>query len=103
MSTSGSVLDRAETKADVLQKYFDLIVEQAPVPVHVVDADFKITRVNPRWLDKLGYDSSDVVGRSPTDFMSSESRERAVRDVLPLFWQVGSDRSVGVNFETKVG
>ena len=103
MSTNGSVLDRADAKGDVLREYFDLIVDQAPVPVHVVDADFKITRVNQRWLDKLGYERSEVLGRSPTGFMSSESRERAVRDVLPLFWQVGADRFVGVNFETKVG
>ena len=103
MSTNASALDRAETKDSVLQKYFDLIVEQAPVPVHVVDADFKITNVNRRWLDKLGYERSEVLGRSPTDFMSSESRERAARDVLPLFRRAGADRSVGVNFETKVG
>ena len=103
MSTNGSVLDRAETRDRVLQEYFDVIVDQAPVPIHVVDADFKITRVNRRWLDKLGYERSEVYGRSPTDFMSSESRERAVRQVLPLFWKVGADRSVGVSFETKVG
>ena len=103
MSTNGSVLDRAETKDDVLQKYFDLIVDQAPVPVHVVDADFKITRVNQRWLDKLGYERSEVLGCSPADFLSSNSRGRAVRDVLPLFRRVGSDRSVGLNFETKLG
>ena len=103
MSTNGSALDRDETKDGVLQRYFDLIVDQAPVPVHVVDADFKITRVNQRWLDKLGYERSEVLGRSPTDFLSSNSRGRAVRDVLPLFRRVSSDRSVGLNFETKLG
>ena len=103
MSTNGSVLDRAETKGDVLQRYFDLIVDQAPVPVHLVDADFNITRVNQRWLDKLGYERSEVLGRSPTDFLSSESRGRALRDVLPLFGRFGSDRSVGLNFEPKLG
>ena len=103
MPTNGYVLDRAETKDDVLQTYFDLIVEQAPVPVHVVDANFKITKVNRRWLDKLGYEKSEVLGRPPTDFMSSESRERATRDVIPLFWRAGSDRSVGLNFATKGG
>ena len=103
MSTNGSVLDRAGTKDDVLHEYFLLIVDQAPVPVHVVDADFKITRVNQRWLDKLGYERSEVLGRSPTDFLTNESRERAVRDVLPLFKRVGADRSVGLNFETKIG
>ena len=103
MSTNGIVLDRAATKDDVLHEYFNLIVDQAPVPVHVVDADFKLTRVNQRWLDKLGYERPEVLGRSPTDYLSSESRRRAVQDVLPLFRRVGSDRSVGLNFETKLG
>ena len=103
MSTNGSVLDRGEAKDEVLHEYFALIVDQAPVPVHVVDGDFKIIRVNQRWLDKLGYERSEVLGRSPTDFLSSDSRERAVRDVLPLFRRIGSDRSVGLSFETKIG
>ena len=103
MSTNAGVLDRAETRDDVLHWYFDLIVDQAPVPVHVVDADFKITNVNRRWLDKLGYERSEVLGRSSTDFLSRESRERALHDVLPLFRRAGSSRSVGKNFETKDG
>lgn len=103
MSTNAAVLDRAGTRDDVLQGYFDLIVKHAPVPVHVVDANFKITRVNRRWLDKLGYERSEVLGRPSTDFLSGESRERALRDVLPLFRRAGSSRSVGLNFETKVG
>ena len=103
MSTNAAVLDRAGTRDDVLQGYFDLIVEQAPVPVHVVDANFKITRVNRRWLDKLGYERSEVLGRPSTDFLSGESRESALRDVLPLFRRAGSSRSVGKNFKTKDG
>lgn len=103
MSTSAGVLNHAGTKDDVLHRYFDLIVEQALVPVHVVDADYRITRVNRRWLDKLGYDSSEVVGRPPTDFLSGESRARALDDVLPLFRSVGACRSVGLNFKSRDG
>lgn len=103
MSRNAGSVDRAATKDGVLQAYFDLIVDQAPVPVYVVDADFKITRVNRRWLEMLGYESSEVVGRPSTSFLSSESRRRAVRDLLPLFRRVGSSRSVGVSFETKEG
>ena len=102
MSTNASVL-RAETKEDVLQGYFDLIVEQAPVAVHVVDGDFKITRVNRRWLDKLGYERSEVLGRPSTDFLSDESRGYSLRDVFPLFRSVGAARSVGVHFQTRDG
>ena len=103
MSINAGLIDRVEAKHDVLQEYFDLIADKARVPVHIVGADFKITKVNQRWLDKLGYDSSEVVGRSPTDFLSGESRARALGDVLPLFRRVGSDRSVGMNFVARDG
>ena len=103
MSTSAAVLDHAGTKDDLLHGYFDLIVDQAPVPVHVVDADFKITNVNRRWLDKLGYERSEVIGRPSTDFLSQHSRDYSFSDVLPLFRRTGSARSVGLNFETRDG
>ena len=103
MSTNAGVLERAETRDDVLQGYFDLIVEQAAVPVHVVDGDFKITRVNRRWLEKLGHERSEVLGRPSTDFLSDESRRYLLRDVLPLFRSVGAARSVGMHFRTRDG
>ena len=87
----------------MLQGYFDLIVEQAPVPVCVVDAAFRVTNVNRRWLDKLGYERSEVLDRPSTDFLSGESREFSLRDVLPLFRKVGSARSVGLSFKTREG
>ncbi len=103
MSTSASVLSHAGKKDDLLHGYFDLIVDQAPVPVAVVDADFRLTKVNQRWLDTLGYERSEVIGRPSTDFLSQHSRDYSFSDVLPLFRRTGSARSVGLNFETRDG
>ena len=103
MSTSAGVLNHAGMKADLLHGYFDLIVEQAPVPVTVVDADFRITNVNQRWLDMLGYERFEVLGHPSTEFLSQQSREYSFRDVIPLFRRTGSARSVGLNFETRDG
>lgn len=103
MSTSAGVLRHARTKDDLLHGYFDLIVEQAPVPVTVVDADFRITKVNQRWLEMLGYERSEVLGHRPTEFLSQQSREYSFRDVIPLFRRTGSARSVGLSFETGDG
>ncbi len=103
MSKNATVLDRAANEHDVLQGYFDLIVERAPVPVCVVDAAFRVTNVNQPWLSKLGCERSEVLGRPSTDFLSGESREFSLRYAIPLFREVGSARSVGVTFETTDG
>ena len=58
--------------------------------MHAVDRDFRIVKVNRRWLEALGYESNEVLGRKPTDFQTEDSRARAASDVLPLFWRAGS-------------
>ena len=87
----------------LLERYLDLIVESAPIMMHVVDRDFKIVKVNQRWLQTMGYRLEDVLGRSPTEFLTEESRERATKDVIPLFMDAGSDRSIGVDLVTRDG
>ena len=34
-----------------------------PVPMHVIDAEGRIERVSDRWLECLGYERHEVVGR----------------------------------------
>ena len=69
--------------------------------MHAVDKDFRIVKVNRCWLETLGYKKNKVLGRSVTDFLTEESSMRAVKDVLPLFQQAGSDRSIGMQFVRK--
>ena len=83
--------------------YYRTLVDRAPVMIHVVDEDFRIVAVNQKWTDTLGYDETEVLGRTPHEFLTDESRERAVRDVIPHFLEVGSDRSVGLEFRTREG
>ena len=45
--------------------------------------------VSDAWLAKLGYARHEVLGRPSTDFLTEESRERAIRDVIPEFFMVG--------------
>ena len=71
--------------------------------MHAVDKDFSIVKVNRQWLEMLGYKKNEVLGWKPTDFLTEDSRARAVKDALPLFWRVGSDRSVGFQVVGKDG
>ena len=86
-----------------LSEQFDVLFEHAPIMMHAVDKDFSIVKVNRRWLETLGYERDEILGRKPTDFLTEDSRARAVEDVLPLFWRVGSSRSEWYQFFRKDG
>ena len=44
-----------------------------------------------------------MLGRKSSDFLTEESRLRAINDTLPLFWKVGSARSIGYQLVRKDG
>ena len=44
--------------------------------MHGIDRDFHIVKVNRRWLETLGYEKDDVLGRRPTYFQTEDSRAR---------------------------
>ena len=89
---SPTKLERGEEAPSVAQKAFDILFDRAPVMMHAVDKDFRIVKVNRRWLQTLGYKRDEVLGRKPTDFVSEESRAEAVNVTVPRFWRIGSDR-----------
>ena len=86
-----------------VNKYIDTLFDRAPVMMHSIDRAGRLTNVNRRWLQKLGYKRSEVLGRKSTDFLTEESRSWAGKDTLPLFWRVGSARGVGYQFVKKDG
>ena len=104
MNQVSSVLhDRAGSALLGINKGIEVLFDRAPVMMHSLDGNNRIARVNRRWLQKMGYSRSEVLGRKSLDFLAEESRARAIGDTLPLFWRAGSARSVGYQFVTKGG
>ena len=87
--------DHARRLLQAAEEYFDYLFENAPVMMHTIGQDGRLIRVNHRWLEELGYEREEVLGRKSIDFLTAESQVRALRDTLPLFWRVGSARSIG--------
>ena len=71
--------------------------------MHMIDGGGRLSRVNRRWTEALGYSSEQVIGRFAPDFLTAESRHRAINETLPLYWRVGSVRSVRYRFVKKDG
>src|SRR5580700_571337 len=60
-----------------------------PAMLHSIDEKGLLISVSDAWLAKLGYARDEVLGRRSSDFLTPESREYAVREVLPEFFRLG--------------
>lgn len=67
-----------------LKKYRS-IYNTAPVMMHSVGLDRNIVSVSDFWLSKMEYERNEVIGQSPSVFMTDESRERFTSNIDKLF------------------
>jgi len=93
---------------------YRLLYENAPMPYQSLDTDGNIITVNKTWLEKLGYNHDEVVGRWFGNFLSTKCVEK-FRTNFPRFKEAGevsdiefemvkSDGSmIMVSFDGKIG
>jgi len=80
-------LSGGDGRANALER-LETLYEKAPVMLHSIDGTGRLLSANARWLETLGYDASEVIGRYVGDFFTKASRT-ALEAVLPRFFQVG--------------
>ena len=86
-----------------LGEYIESVFDNAPVMMHLIDKDGRLSAVNYLWLKTLGYEKAEVLGLRSVDFLTEESRARALKDTFPAFRRLGYARSVGYQFVHKDG
>ena len=95
--------EQIEHALSTVTEFSDNLFDSAPVMMHSINRDYEILKVNRRWLTTMGYHQDEVLGQKCVDFLTDESRVVAIQDALPLLWQAGSARSIGVRFVRKNG
>jgi diguanylate cyclase (GGDEF)-like protein/PAS domain S-box-containing protein len=78
-------------------------IAAAPAMMHSINEAGLVTSVSDAWLAKLGYSRQEAIGRPSTDFLTPESRERAVKEVLPEFFRSGHCENVQYQMVKKNG
>lgn len=78
----------ADLKASEAQ--FRLLYNHAPVMLQACDFETRIFSVNNYWLDTLGYEWDEVVGRQTLEFMTATSRNNVIHKVIPVLLQSGN-------------
>jgi PAS domain S-box-containing protein len=86
-----------------LRAEVDRRTASTPAMVHSIDGDGRILSVSDTWLQKLGFDRAEVIGRHSVDFLTPESRLRAVNEVLPNFFRRGRVENVEYQMIRKDG
>lgn len=92
-------LEEQSQRLEHLLGRYQNLYNHTPVMMHSIDRDGKVISVNEYWLRTLGYEESEVLGRTSTDFLTEESRRQAVEENLPRFWRTG----VAKNIEYQMG
>lgn len=93
----------AETALQKSEERYRSIYHSAPAMLHSIDADGRLVMVSDHWLETLGYEREEVIGRKVTDFFSETSRSYAEAEVFPRFFKTGSTKDISYQFLKKNG
>ena len=94
---------KAEEKLRQSEERYRRLYQETPVMIHSIDHDWKIVSVSNHWLETLGYEKSEVLGRKTAEFLTDESRRYAEEVVLPEFFRTGSCEDVPYRMVKKNG
>lgn len=83
------------------RRYRDLY-QSTPAMLHTIDPDGRITEVSNHWLQKLGFNRDEVIGRPITDFMTDESRRPLVGRLREIISQ-GDQQNLSRQMVTRGG
>lgn len=78
-------------------------LKRMPAMMHAIDARGEVVDVSDLWLEKMGYRREEVLGRKSVEFLTPDSRRRALENYLPDFFASGAVREVAYQFVRKDG
>jgi PAS domain S-box-containing protein len=71
---------------------FDKVLHGFPVALHSMDGSGRMMAANDFWLQTMGYSSAEVVNKSFSEFLPSESRSKLVTTIYPRYLVTGECR-----------
>ncbi len=92
--------EKALKKSESL--YRDLY-HNTPVMLSSMDSDNLITSASNLWLETLGYQREEVIGRNFLDFFAPDSRKDAMNVSFPEFYKTGQMKNIPFQFLTRDG
>ena len=91
-----------ENKLVASENRFRRIYEEAPVMMHSIDKDLIIRNVNKKWLETLGYERDEIIGRGIESVMTPEAGT-ALHERMEDFWKNGAESDTAYEYVKKDG
>lgn len=79
----------AENALRESEKRYRSLYNNTPAMMHSVDPEGRLVSVSEYWLEVMGYERSEVIGKMITDFCTEESKKLAREVVIPEFFKKG--------------
>ena len=93
----------AEEALRLSEERYRRLYNDTPVMLHSIDHDMRLVSVSNYWLETLGYERNEVLGRIFTEFLTAASCSYATEVVLPGFFRTGSVKEVPYQIMKKNG
>jgi PAS domain S-box-containing protein len=85
------------------EERFKSLYHNTPAMLYSIDATGNLIRVSDYWLHKMGYTREEVLGKSVADFLTEESKQKALEIYLPEYQRSGKITNAEYQFITKDG
>ena len=79
------------------------LYNHTPAMLHSIAREGRIISVSDYWLEVMGYQRDDVIGKALTQFFTESSREYAEDVVFPEFFRTGVCKDIPYQFQTADG
>jgi PAS domain S-box-containing protein len=94
---------KMETALRENEERYRKLYEETPVMLHSIDKKGRLISVSNTWLQKLGYTKDEVIGKKSIDFLTEESKHKALEVYLPEFFDKGFSKDASYQMVTKSG
>ncbi|HEX9924697.1 MAG TPA: PAS domain S-box protein [Anaerolineae bacterium] len=95
--------EKAEQALRQSEERYRSLYQNTPAMLHSIDQEGRLLEVSNYWLDTLGYERDEVIGRKSVEFLTETSKCLAADVYLPKFYQAGAIKDVPYQFVKKNG
>ena len=94
---------KAEKELSFSEERYRHIYHNTPVMLHSIDTEGIIIHVSDHWVEVMGYDREEVVGKQLISFFTPESKKYAINVVFPEFFSTGFCKDIPYSYIKKNG
>ncbi len=69
--------------------YYENVLQRLPSMLHVMDNSGRMISANAEWMKVLGYEQSDIAGRSFSEFLPQDARSKLITAIYPKYLVTG--------------